>query len=303
MNAIDLPTRLRGRYKLEAVDMTTGKRRVLADWFDNLITDNGLNLLATNASWQSVCCVGSGNTAPANANTALVSLIASTSATTTTTNANNGVSPYVGTMTRTYRFPIGTATGNLSEIGIGVTTTNLFSRALILDGGGSPTTITVLSSEALDATYQLQVFVPLVDVTGNITINAVSYAYVMRASNATSTGQWGGPNAVSSDQMGVRSCTVFNGAIGAITASPSGSSAVSGTIAVQAYTNGNFFIDSIVSFALTDGNLSGGVSAALLVFGITNNSMGQFQVSFSPALPKDGSHTMTLTFRQSWARH
>lgn len=303
MNVIELPTKLRGRYKLEAVDMATGKRRILADWFDNLITDNGLNLLATTSAWSTLCCVGSGNTAPANANTALVSLIASTSTTTVTTNANNGASPYIGTMTKTFRFPIGAATGNLSEIGVGVIATNLFSRALILDGGGSPTTITVLSSEALDATYQLQVYVPLVDVTGTVTINAVSYAYVMRGANATSASAWGGPSAVSGDQTGLRNCTVFNGALGAITASPGGTNASSGSIAVQAYTSGSFLIDSIVSFGLTDGNVSSGVSAALLTYGKSNNTMGQFQVSFSPALPKDASHTMTLTFRQSWNRH
>jgi hypothetical protein len=302
---IDLPLKLRGRYKLEAVDVFTGRRRLLADWFDNLITDNGLDLLGTTGNFQTYCLVGSGNTAPANSNTALVTFVASTSSTTNSLNTNSGSSPYFGTMTRTWRFAIGTATGNLSEIGIGPNSTNtgLFSRALILDGGGSPTTITVLSTEALDATYQLQVYAPLTDVTGNVTINAVSYAYVMRAANANSSGSWGGPNAANGDRMGLNGLTVYNGSIGSITSQPGGSSGNNGGIAVQSYTPGSLFIDSIVSFGLSDGNVSGGISAALLTYGRNFSSLGSFQVSFTPALPKDGSHTMTLTFRQSWARH
>lgn len=306
---VHIPTALRGRYKIEAVGLF-GNRRLLADWFDNLITNTGLDSLAVTGDQFGTCCVGSGNTAPANTNTALASLVASTVTIQSSNNSNSGSSPYFGTMTRVYRFAIGVATGNLSEVGVGNTSTTLFSRALILDGVGSPTTITVLSTEALDVTYQVQYYAPLADVTGTITINAVSYAYVMRAALASS-GSWSGRQAStfgpSYDQVGLSQVVAYNGSIGTITGQPTGASASvdnsTANMSYPAYVNGNLYQDTIVSWGLTDGNVAGGISAMRLNYGRQHGTMGVFQMSFTPVLPKDASHTMTLTFRQSWNRH
>lgn len=297
----ELKTALAGRYKIEAVK-ADGSRRLLADWFDNLITDNGLNAIGHGADWFTGCSVGSGNTAPANSDTSLVSLVATTTTITTTTGANSGGLPWFGSQTVVYRFPIGSATGNLSEVGIGATSTSLFSRALILDGGGSPTTITVLSSEALDVTYQLQQFSPASDVTGSVTIAAVSYAYTVRAANANAGGWTVRPVG---DRGGVLSSgvTVYNGSIGTVTGSPSGTSAAGGTASLGTYTDGNFFVDSTLNLGLADANVSGGISAIMCTMGSLNASLGQYQYGFSPALPKDSSHTMTLVIRHSWTRH
>lgn len=298
---IDIRVKLRGRYKLEAVK-ADGSRRLLADWFDNLITDTGLDKLAQTSNWGISCFVGSGNTAPANANTSLVSLVASATNITTSSNTNSGSSPYIGTASKTFRFAIGTATGNLSEVGVGDTATSLFSRALILDGLGAPTTITVLSTEALDVTYQLLTYVPLTDVTGSVTINAVAYAYVLRAANAASASVWS--ISAFGEVAGVQSFQVSNGAIAAITSQPSGALLSAGTTVPNSYTSGTHFLDTVCSFGLTDGNVSGGlITAAFFTCGRARSTFGQFQVSFTPGLPKDASHTMTLTFRHSWARH
>lgn len=302
-NVVGFKTLLRGRYKMEAVK-ADGSRRLLADWFDNLILDNGLNILGTAASqYNGFVSVGTGNTAPATTQSALVTWLASTSTVTTSSNSNSGASPYYGLTTMTFRFAIGTATGNLSEVGIGSANngTNLFSRALILDGSGNPTTITVLSTEALDVTYQLQMYAPTVDVTGTVTINAVVYSYTMRAANVTGS-FWNGLSSAT-DHGGVSTVSVYNGTIGAVTAGPSGSSAGFDSAAVQTYTNGNFYVDSIVSWGLTSGNLTGGITAILITMGVNRSTMGQFQLGITPALPKDGSHTMTLTFRNSWGRY
>lgn len=300
---VELPftTKVRGRYKIEAVK-PDGSKRLLADWFSNLITDNGLNLLGTGGGIGNFCLVGSGNTAPSNSDTTLVTFVASTSTIATQSTSSQPSAPYFGTTTKTYRFAIGVATGNLSEVGLGPNSTNtsLFSRALILDGGGSPTTITVLSSEALDVTYQLQQFVPTADVTGSVTINAVSYAYTARAANSTNA-TW---QLDFSDAGGFTAIAAFNGTIGAVTGSPSGSAGSSLSPSSQSsYTAGTKRIDSTFSFGLTDGNLAGGVSAVLLTAGRSRGQMGQYQVGFTPALPKDSSHTMTLVFRHSWDRH
>lgn len=299
-------SRMRGKYKLEAVNQGDGRRRLLADWFPNLITNTGLDALGSSgvaSDYLTTCCVGSGTTAPSYTDTSLVSLIAST----TTTNSfgsstgTQSAAPYYGYNITQFNFAAGTATGNLSEIGVGVNATSLFSRALILDSSGNPTTITVLSNEALYATYEVQQYVPTADVTGSITINGVVYDYTLRAANAT--GNTWAPTGVS-DSPQLSQCTVFNGTIGAITGQPSGSQAYVGSTTSSAYTQGSYTLESTANFGLTNGNVTGGISAVLLQFGTYNGAgrRGSFQASFSPAIPKDSSHTMTLVFSTSWAR-
>lgn len=287
----------RGRYKIEAICKFTGKRRVLADWFENLITTNGGNLLSGNNFLQT-CCVGSGNAAPALTDTALQTLVGSTTTTTANTNSNTGSAPWAGITSTTYRFAAGVATGNLAEVGVGVTSTNLLSRALILDGGGSPTTITVLGSEALDVTYQLYNYAPTADVTGVVTIAGVNYNYTLRAALANATVAW---SILDSETSALRAPTVYNGAIGAVTSSPTGTAATGAIASTNAYSAGSFQRVGTATFDLTAGNVAGGISAALVAWGSVSGRRGQFQIGFSPAIPKDGTKVLTLTFQLNWA--
>lgn len=302
-NMIDMKVQLRGMYKIEAVDMLTGRVRVLADWFPNLITDNGLELFAV-GNYLTYCSVGSGSTTPANANTTLVTFVGQSSSQITTTQTMASSSPYSGTYSVTYQFAAGVATGNLAEVGVGPSTggTNLFSRALILDGGGSPTTITVLSSEALNVTYQLQLFSPTTDVTGNVTIAGTSYAYTLRAADVTTAGTW----CISSNQgaAGPASIQVGNGTIGAITSHPSSLGFTASAVTPAAYVAASHQRDTVFTFSLATGNVSGGlITCAQFNCGISFNGLGTFQVGFSPGIPKDNSHVLTLTFRHTWGRY
>ncbi len=292
--------RLRGRFLLEAVNAGDGRRRMLANWFPNLITNNGLDLLGSSPNgWQYTCAVGSGNTPPAVTDTALVTLVASTTSIQSQSATAQSASPYFGTRTSQFNFAAGTATGNLSEIGVGATATSLFSRALILDSSGNPTTITVLSNEALYATYQVEQIVPTADVTGTVTIAGVAYDFVARAANATTTGFWA-PNTLSG--AGASSAYVSNGTIGAITGTISGTVDSNNTVTAGGYTLGSYTQQSTISFGLTDGNVPGGISAMQVTFGGPFEGRGCFQYSFSPAIPKDASHVLTLTVSTSWAR-
>ena len=295
-----LRTRIAGFYKLEAVDLSGRRRRLLADWFPNLITTSGANQLGTGTNYLTYCSVGSGNNAPNIADTQLQTRIATTGTVNSTTYSAQSGSPYYGTTTRQYAFAIGAAAGNLSEVGIGSDAGGLalFSRALILDGFGSPTTITVLSSEALYVTYQVNQYVPLTDIVNTVVIGGVTYNYTLRAANATAAATWALQN---SDSPGIIQATVYNGALGAITGSPSGTSANSTSNANGSYSTGSFTLSGTSTWGLTNGNLSGGITAAQVQFGTTNNSRGAYQVSFSPAIPKDSSHVLTLSFSNSWA--
>lgn len=298
-------TGVKGRFKLEAVDKFSGKKRFLAE-FDNLITTNGANALgASSVNAFTTCAVGSGNAAPALTDTALQTLVASTTSLNSSGTSNSGSAPWFSTSTFQFNFPAGTATGNLSEIGVGATTTSLFSRALILDGGGSPTTITVLSTEALYATYQISQYVPTTDVTGTVVIAGVTYSYTLRGAQASSAGYW----SLGNGQLGgvfntsILNVVAYNGAIGAVTGLPTGSQSSASSAVNNSYSSGSFTVSGTATWNLTSGNLSGGISAVFFTSGgngATSASAGAYQVGISPSIPKDGSHVLTLSFSRSW---
>ena len=217
-----------GWFKFEAVK-ADGTRRLLADWFPNLITNQGLDRMGSNLDYLTYCQVGSGDNTPANTDTTLETFVAATNNTSNDTAAAQASAPYYASRTKVFRFAAGAAAGNLSEVGIAWTNGagSLYSRALILDGGGLPTTITVLSDEFLDVTYQLRIYPPTVDVTGTITLDGNNYNYVLRACNVTAvmpafnTG-WGGLG----NAAGIRGINtgqgLCSGAIVAITGAPTG---------------------------------------------------------------------------------
>jgi hypothetical protein len=284
--------RIRGHFKIETQE--AGKPRRVRAEFHNLITNNGLDLLCTSGSFMTACCVGTGNATPLVTNTALQALVASTTATISSTNTIQSTSPYYGSLTMVYNFPAGSATGNLAEVGVGASATNLLSRALILNGSGSPTTITVLSSEALYVTYTLQQIVPTSDVTGSATISGTSYSYTLRASQATNVATW---SPVQSPPL-LSSSGAYNGTIGTVTGAPSGSGQSADSTSTAGYTTGTYTLSYTATWGLTSGNLSGGITALTMVL---NGSRGCFQIGLGTAIPKDGSHVLVLNYSTVWS--
>lgn len=298
---IALCSGLRGFYKLEAVNLSDGRRRLLADWFPNLVTDAGLEFLGNgNGAYMNFCSVGTGNTAPNNSNTTLASYLASTASIQASTQTNPGSAPWYGAQTTTYRFNAGVATGNLAEVGVGPASngTNLFSRALILDGGGSPTTITVLSTEALDVTYQLRDYAPTADVTGSITVSGTSYNFTARASRANAT-SWAPFNEIG----GFFAVSPLQGALSAlITGSPSGTSGAGGAVTNAGYSAGSHQITASAFWDLNNGNIAGGINCFECFMGRGGSRFGSTQIQLSASIPKDASHTLTMNFTHTWGR-
>ena len=159
--------------------------------FENLITDWGLTRIASGTVGSSYMYVGSGTTPPVVGDTKLGSYIARTDLDNGISTLRDTVGPaYWAQSSITKRFAAGVATGTLTEVGFGTdgslppsATYNLFSRALIVDGSGSPVAITVLSDEYLDVTYTIRVYPPLTDATSVINISGTSHTIVTRGLN------------------------------------------------------------------------------------------------------------------------
>lgn len=296
---IKIKAGLAGYYRIVKRDAKTMAITQDTGWFKNLILDNGLNKL-TNDNVASVCVVGSGNTPPVATQTSLQALIGSTTSVQENLTGVNGGSPWYNWIRKRYRFAQGVAAGNLSEVGIGVATNNLFSRALIVDGGGSPITITVLATEVLDVWYEMRVYLNEEDVNFQIQIGPVLHDCVLRPSRISAV--WiaatGTLNVFAPfDGMASRA-TAYNGAIGPITGSPSGTASTSQSGAALAYVNNSYQRDITSTWQLDNGNFEGGIDAVFF-----RGSIGDFQVGFTPPINKDNTKVLTLTFRHSWARH
>lgn len=300
--------RLAGLFKLEAI-RPDGRVRLLADWFPNLITNAGLNGIGNNANYLAAARVGTGSATPNVSDTGMNSYVAGANPAATDRIAAS-TPPYFGTTTIRYRFSVGDAAGNLAEVGVasqaaigGVQ----FSRALILDPDGNPTTITVLSDEVLDVTYALQIIAPTSDVTDTVTIGGVDYDTVTRACAVTNVGIWslGG-----STGGGTQNTTAYSGSIGAVTASaPSGSSAPNTSSTPSSYSADSFFRESVSEFSLGTANFGGnGITALAFLLGLGSGGFGQMQLSLnsqdSPAkgIPKTSSDVLSLVTRHTWAR-
>lgn len=288
--------------------------------FKNLITNSGMDSMGSVSGqrvWDQVM-VGSGNTPPQFTDTALANFIAATS----TLQVDGATSRQVVTsprwveVARTWRFAAGTAAGNLAEVGVRRSDTpfTMFSRALIVDAGGNPTTLTVLSDEVLDVTYRFRYFIPETDVTGTVTLNGTVHNWTLRplaVSQATTFLGLGWPAitagsvsngirgvAVQNPNNGGLASSVANLAMVAMDQVPTWTSSGRGAtgFAYGTYTTGSYFIDNIITWALTDGNMSD------INWVTLSCEFGSFQIGFTPSFNKLDTQQLRFTLRVSWAR-
>jgi hypothetical protein len=307
-----------GFFRLEAAKIVDGKeisRRVLADWFPNLITNGGLDRMATNEDFLSYCTVGSDNTAPQYTDTSIGTFVQRTYNLHDTQWTTNSVSPYYRWVKYTYRFVEGTATGNLSEVGIGWSAGGLyplFSHALILDTFSNPTTITVLADETLDVLYEYRVYPKETDNIGSITFTGNiggTYNWIVRLANATigpirDPGLPPATNAMSRvSWWSSYYNSTSNQPIAAKTTQPSGMiSTGSPSIYSIPYVAGNYWLTLTFPNTLDRSNYVNGLRTALMGFGPV-----YLQIQFTDPLtgkgvPKKFTDIFNFNIKCSWGR-
>jgi hypothetical protein len=286
-------------------------RKVLREYapFKNLVLDLGLDRMGETGALFSHCRIGTGTTAAAAADTQLQSQSAATSNAISSSATNAGSPNYESISTIVFEFALGAVVGNMAEIGAGwtaSTASTLFSRARINDSGGSPTTITVLVTEILQATYRVTIYPKLTDDTGTVTIGGVSYDYTSRRYNAatvlpiTTANSW--ITAIASPQT-------FSGTLSSTTGSgPTGGAAAISFASADSYTNGTYYNNYNLSASISQGNTAGGIRSIGFNFtdgaGLVIHRQIEFAATSGGAtIPKDNTKTMTLVIRNSWARY
>jgi len=285
-------------------------------WFPNLITNTGLDMFGSGSSLNRAY-VGTGNSTPNVTDTALNTQVAYGVTTQSQTwLVNQGGDARYCQMTSTERISAPGSAHNLAEVGYGSSST-LFSRALILNSEGIPTTISWGADEALDVTYALRIYPPVDDYFTTMTVAGVDYDVTIRASTTNAWGAFqGGLGAsifVSSNFAGFSGATtVYNGTIGAVTSSPSGAYAGTTSTSASSYVTGTYFREGQAIFGLTAGNVPGGITAFRISFGRGGNGDGSysygrhFQLGITGggtgAIPKTESQNMSIGWRTLWSR-
>lgn len=303
MISINEKIRMEGFYSFK-VSNSKGESRdlsgIIAEDHKNLILDVGLNALGT-TSVVSACKVGTGVTPVAVSQTDLATPLAITSTLQSSSTGRNNTAPYYTWGRRTFRFGQGVAAGNLTEVGVTYGGgSSLFSRALIVDSEGNPTTLTILSDEWLDVTYELRIYQDLVDKTFNITLLGVDHVVTVRPANVTTN-----PSGSSyffdhfiSWYYYYSQCSHYNGTIGTITGSPSGEGSSAGGVSYGAYSQNSLQRSIIYGVGLDDANLAGGIQSTII-----NTDKCIWQVGYSPAIAKDSFKTLTMNYTLSWGRY
>lgn len=289
-----------GYFTLVVRDSKTLKVKRKTEKFKNLITDFGLNRLGTAGVMQGAA-VGTGNAAPLNSDTALQNFLARTTTVLTSSVVVASAAPYYTAWVRTYRFAEGAAAGNLTEVGVLAVTSSpfqLWSRALIVDGSGNPTSITVLANEVLDVVYECRVYAASGDVTGGpVTLLGEQYNWTLRPLGVTANTS----QILLSGTNSTDSSTAYSGDLAAETAStPSGVSQGPSTAVVSAYVNNSYSRQITQTWSISQGNAGGGIKSLALPTVSGNGS--RFQLGFDKSFPKGSTNTLSISYRYTWAR-
>lgn len=307
-----------GHFEIKVYDANTGKLTKRRS-FPNLITNQGLigmcSTQGADAKWiYCRVCVGNGTAVPNVDDTTLSNYLAASSTQFDYWGAGYTapVAPdWVSSVSATARFNAGMFDGTtITEIGItnGESSHPVFSRALILDDYGNPTSLTILSNEYFDVTYTLKYHPKLTDTEFQFSMNGVTYDCVARAAHVNNM-------AINQYQplrkFGFCMVSVYNTqTLGDITGEPIYQSGGIATGAqnysfVPYESSEPYTYKCTNAFGLSVGNFDGGIGAALIKnIGIENNKgiAPQTQVSFNPKLPKDANTEMTFTLSRTVSR-
>ncbi len=301
-----------GRYRLQVFHGDTDILLKDTGWFDNLITNNGMDLICTGLAY-GYAFVGSGTATPAVTDTSLQTLLATSASNPTLAfGVQTSALPYYGWEQRVYTFGIGAIQGVVSEVGIGVSSGNLFSRALLTGTNGTTTTLTLGGVDRLALTYEIRQYIDVSDHTYTIDINGVSTSSLTRPAQINSIGNssryfWS-PSIYNG--LGIASggmAQAYYGGtspfVGAITGSPSGSSNSDLDRGNAAYIPGSFYRDMYAVWNTTYGDK---VYTAMRFLMNSANGLGNgggWQFSLEPSVTKTQYQNFRLDFRISWSRY
>lgn len=297
-------------------------------WFSNMVVDSGLNTMGygtNNNVPYLVAKVGTGNTAPAGTQTSLTSVMRQISNPTADAyafrvNGGSGLDtsdpnkPFWW-IKAVYTFGAGSIAGNVSEVGTFFDSGNgatMFSRELVRDLSGNPTTVTVLADEYLEVRYEFRVYPSIVPDVRTVNLLGVDYTVTTIPVMIAPVGgdYLGIPMLFSGYANEPGNSVILNSpaaSLGGIfvdvpvqTGTNYAISPVTPGIGLGsvAYVAGSRERKFVLSAAPSQANLPGGLGICKISTGL-----GTWKTSFSPNIPKNSGRSFSNVLTVSWARY
>jgi hypothetical protein len=285
--------------------------------FKNLILNQGLDKIGVTVICElfRFCAVGTGNAQPVVTQTGLVAEVARTANYLTGAGNCGTTRPTATTKVnrRTFDFPVGSINANISELGFsdsGTPLNNLFSRVLIQQGG-TPTSVTVTSSQQLRVVYELTVSFSTADQAVNINFggafgvvtgtgriqdcaNTLALSEVSTGGFTSTNGSVLEPS--SPGVIGVWDLNVPLNPVGSGAPASGIRSSKGGTLG--SYTSGSFFRDRSATFTVNEANHE--IRSIFLC--VNQTVQDNWRVLMTTPRTKTNLATLTITVRISWNR-
>jgi len=168
-----IKTKLFGRFQFIIKNVKTGKVTE-HEWMENLVLNNAFTTKTITPS--ATIQLGTGSTPPTIADTSLETFLVSMSAGSPSATKAGASTDFVAPIYSTSAgweetFGLGQVVGNVSEIGIDLTGVGLVTRALITDGAGDPTTITLGVDDILTVNYLMGYEIDTSHPPGSVTVD------------------------------------------------------------------------------------------------------------------------------------
>lgn len=298
---IQIHNGLGARFKLQVKKTETNEIINESAWSENIVLDSGLARMSV-GNWFDRCCVGTGNSIPVVGQLALDNFLASsTTRQATTPFVETAVKPYHYGVRFTWRFGVGVAAGNISEVGIGWANNALWDRALVKDANGNPTTITVLSDEYLDVVSEIRVY-PKDTITG-------SFQFLNKLGAVISTHNFTGRPCITQSNVEPSSISparfkVYSGGMGADLNPPAGNlvANIANPDVARTYPTPTSF-KATCKVGLEAGN--GGIHRSFLIemYGPLLYVNPAYKFEIDPPLSKTNLQEITYTITGSWGRY
>lgn len=315
-----------GRYRFTRITVDENDNEVdryQTPWMENIITNNGLDFIGQHklTSCFTHCYLGdkTSPSTPDATDTQLQSKIASTGSHSTSNSSHTSSSPYYHGIIATYHFGKGAAQGTLTEVGTGRGSQDLFSRALILDAAGSPTSLTIGHDDKLDVEYEFRVYFDEGDTTGTFSMtnpgdsSPTTYSYTVRMANIGSLSNGDFYTMYKRNGGRWNLSRFYDGPIGPITSHPTGNSFNGSIHADTGYTNGTYKQNVDLSIgpnkSFGSGQFDPGTGVkSVAMYG--NGGAGykwyngwEGQIEFSPTIPLTELDKLVVTISLSWAQY
>lgn len=311
-----------GRYRLQVFHGDTDILLQDTGWFNNLITDRGMDLLGLGHAGN--CYVGSNLTPLDPAVSAITGVLGVQESAYDVYGNQISVLPYYGYVQRTYVYGIGAIQGTIRELGIGNTADDLFSHAHLTNTQGQTITITLGGIDRLNLIYELRQYIPTDDFPVSFTVNGITQTGTARPGEIDIPYMWalapGKPVGFKESYSGV--ITVYfkphlyidSTGLGPLTGIPTGTKVPTNTdgapaSTVATYVSGSYK-RSISTIWGNDSITMTNINAMFVGLETRNPFVGQhycstglWQMYFSPGFTRSFYQTFTFNWEISWQRY